>query len=219
MTDLYGTLGVAKDATHAEIRAAYRKRVRKTHPDTPGGSREAFGALTRAVDVLSDEERRRRYDATGEAPDGPAVDNLEGDALNWATRMVGDAVNAILGRGADPSQQDVLAEARRALRANLDRNIAEQRDFSKRAERYREIAKRFRNKGKGENRLRLLMEGQATMLQRGAEKDEELARPLRRALEILADYEFDVDRPVSPRSPNAAHFVTRGAMSYYSGTT
>lgn len=219
MTDLYETLGVAKDATHAEIRAAYRRRARKTHPDAPGGSREAFGALTRAVDVLSDEERRRRYDATGEALDGPAVDNLEGDALNWATRTVGDVVNAILSRGADPSQQDVLAEARRVLRANLDRNIAEQRDLSERADRYRELAKRFRNKGKGENRLRILMEGQATMLQRGAEKDEELARPLRRALEILADYEFDVDRPVSPRSPNSAQFVTCGVMNLGFGTT
>jgi curved DNA-binding protein len=66
--DYYRTLGVAKNATEKEIKAAYRKLARKHHPDVNKGDAKAearFKEINEANAVLSDPEKRRRYDALG----------------------------------------------------------------------------------------------------------------------------------------------------------
>jgi len=63
--DYYAVLGVAKDAPAKEIKKAYRKRARDSHPDNnPDDARaEArFKEITEAYDVLSDVEERKEYD-------------------------------------------------------------------------------------------------------------------------------------------------------------
>lgn len=212
MTDLYETLGVARDATRDAVRRAFRRRVRAAHPDA-GGSREAFGALVRARDVLCDGARRERYDRTGE-DDEPIADNLEANALDWVTKKIGEAIALFVSRGLDPAGQDLLGRARSAVQADLDKNATMQQKLREGAECYRALARRFRRRGRGENRLRKLMEGKAADLERLAERNEDLARPLRRALEILADYEFDVDRPVAPFG-----FVGDAFVNFGAGTT
>ena len=63
--DLYKILGVAETADAEHIKKAYRKLVKECHPDThPGdsGAEERFKRLSEAYAVLSDEEKRSRYD-------------------------------------------------------------------------------------------------------------------------------------------------------------
>jgi hypothetical protein len=70
MTDFYEVLGVSRDADAATIRRAFRRKVRSTHPDG-GGSVDAFNALKRAYDTLSDTARKRHYDETGDSSADP----------------------------------------------------------------------------------------------------------------------------------------------------
>lgn len=66
MRDPYEVLGVAKAATPDEIRSAYRKLAKKLHPDLNPGDKKAedkFKEVTGAYDLLSDAEKRRRFDA------------------------------------------------------------------------------------------------------------------------------------------------------------
>ena len=68
MSDLYETLGVARDADVDAIRKAYRKLARKYHPDLNPGDKaaeERFKEISRAWEVLEDPERRRNYDEFG----------------------------------------------------------------------------------------------------------------------------------------------------------
>jgi len=67
--DYYQTLGVNKNATADEIKKAYRKLARKFHPDVNPNDTEAhkkFQQINEANEVLSDPEKRKKYDAYGE---------------------------------------------------------------------------------------------------------------------------------------------------------
>ncbi len=63
--DFYKVLGVAKDASAAEIKKAYRKLARDNHPDSHPGdeaAEERFKAIAEAYDVVGDAEKRKEYD-------------------------------------------------------------------------------------------------------------------------------------------------------------
>ncbi len=68
--DYYEELGVARNATEAEVKKAYRKLAFKCHPDRHPGdkkSEEQFKKINNAYEVLSDKKKRQLYDQFGEA--------------------------------------------------------------------------------------------------------------------------------------------------------
>ena len=79
--DYYKTLGLARDASAAEIKAAYRKLALQFHPDRNPGDRaaeERFKEVSQAYGVLGDEDKRARYDRLGDVPgDQPFGDSAD----------------------------------------------------------------------------------------------------------------------------------------------
>jgi len=101
-TSLYESLGVSKNASQDEIKKAYRKLVREVHPDTNPGNEERFKEVQSAYDVLSDPEKRKRYDTMGQtngrtAPGGTTFDFGDFD--------LGDIFGGMFGRGGRQQQQ------------------------------------------------------------------------------------------------------------------
>ena len=65
MADPYSTLGVARSASEAEIKSAYRKLAKELHPDRnkdKPNAAERFSDVTKAYDLLSDKEKRAQFD-------------------------------------------------------------------------------------------------------------------------------------------------------------
>jgi curved DNA-binding protein len=142
-TDYYKVLGVGRDADADEIRRAYRKLARKYHPDlnSDSDSEERFKELGEAYEVLSDPEKRERYDRLGarwreaehQAPDESFEDFFTHQGFGDGTRMEfgDDLFEALFGararrasgplRGLDReallelSLEDALAGGRRRL--------------------------------------------------------------------------------------------------------
>jgi molecular chaperone DnaJ len=68
--DYYEVLGVAKTATPDDIKKAYRKLAVQFHPDKNPGNKEAeekFKEISEAYEILSDTDKRQRYDQFGHA--------------------------------------------------------------------------------------------------------------------------------------------------------
>jgi molecular chaperone DnaJ len=100
---LYDTLGVAKDASQDEIKKAYRKLVRRYHPDrNPGddAAEERFKEVQAAYDVLSDDEKRKAYDRFGSTNGaGPGPGGVNVDFGNVDLGDLGDLLGGIFGGG------------------------------------------------------------------------------------------------------------------------
>jgi molecular chaperone DnaJ len=99
MADLYAVLGLRPDATPEEIKRAYRARAREHHPDA-GGDADRFKEVTHAYEVLSDDQRRVRYDRTGD--DGTPAARGAGDPFGFGGGFgggIGDVIDAFFGTG------------------------------------------------------------------------------------------------------------------------
>ena len=117
MNNLYDSLGVPKDASADAIRAAYRKKAQAHHPDK-GGDVAKFQAIQTAYDVLSDDDRRARYDTTGDTEQGPSI---EGQARMYVATLL----NAVMQGQADVRTTDILAVMRNQLAIDRSRVEAE----------------------------------------------------------------------------------------------
>ena len=95
--DYYEVLGVSKDASAEEIKKAYRKLAVKYHPDKNPGNKEAeekFKEAAEAYSVLSDADKKARYDQFGHAGVEGAGPDFSGGFGN-----LNDILNDLFGGG------------------------------------------------------------------------------------------------------------------------
>jgi molecular chaperone DnaJ len=93
-TDFYALLEVPRDASADDIKRAYRRLARQLHPDTnpDPAAEERFKEITVAYEVLSDPEKRQRYDRYG-------VEGLGSDAFSGFGGGINDIFEAFFGAG------------------------------------------------------------------------------------------------------------------------
>ncbi|MBR1474031.1 MAG: molecular chaperone DnaJ [Muribaculaceae bacterium] len=102
--DYYEVLGVQKNATADELKKAYRKLAVKYHPDRQQGkteqekkdAEEKFKEAAEAYGVLSDPEKRQRYDQFGFA-----AEQMGGDGGGFGGFDINDILNSVFGSGFD----------------------------------------------------------------------------------------------------------------------
>ena len=102
--DYYEVLGVAKSATADEIKSAYRKLAMKYHPDRNPDNPEAkekFTEISEAYEVLSNPEKRQRYDQFGHqgVNFGPGGFDFGRDFSHFQDVDLGDILGSIFGGG------------------------------------------------------------------------------------------------------------------------
>jgi curved DNA-binding protein CbpA len=191
MIDLYKLLGLKRGASKAEVRKAYRRKAKVSHPDK-GGSAEAFSALATAHDVLSDERRRERYDTTGEIV-AAKPDNADVAAIEIIAQKLG----LIIHSEHDVSALGIGEMIEQAIREDIARRQAGIADHNRAIERAARLRARVKRKADGaDNTLARVLDWHERSAKDLIKKSEDAVSSMERALEILDGYSFIEDLPV-----------------------
>lgn len=190
MIDLYQLLGLKRAATREEVRKAYRRKAKSSHPDN-GGSAEAFNALTAAHDVLADDRRRERYDSTGEMEQA-RPDNVDGSAIEVIAQKLGLIIHA----EQDVTGLDIGAVLEQTIREDIGLRQSSIANQQRAIERAAKLRARVKRKANGEdNALARVLDWHEGSARDNVRKNEEAVRSMERALEILEGYSFLDDLP------------------------
>jgi curved DNA-binding protein CbpA len=208
MTDLYNTLGVHKDATPEQIKGAYRRKAKSSHPDT-GGDPEKFHTLQKAYDVLSDDDRRARYDKTGDTGDKRAPDPNTA-ALTVIGQLVDEITQQII-MSDDLSHIDLVANMRKKIRDRIRDVAADQKEARRFEEKALKLQKRFKV-SKGENYIASMLEAKITACRAAIANADMQTEIFNRALAILDDASFDVDRVDFDHASDAMGYAVEAGL-------
>ena len=201
--ELYDVLGVGKDATPADIKKAYRKKAKTEHPDA-GGSAEKFTELTLAYECLSDDEKRDRYDRTGETG-GSSIDQELNQALSIATGAINAVMQEIARRGLKLENFDVLGDAMRTIEAQIKATEEMIKQHQLEGAKLERLSKKFTARKGKTNRLGPVLLAQAKDRFRQAEVSVQTNMTLQKAVNILDEHNFEWTPPedvsVAPMTP------------------
>lgn len=197
MTTLYEVLGVDATADTATIRKAYKTLASTHHPDK-GGDTATFQQIKAAYEVLSNAERRQRYDQTGEDI-GSVVDQRSRDLAVIASVLI-QVVEQV-----DSVGNDILA----IVRLNVERALSDNRGIQAKATaaaaRSKEAAARISRKTKGAGNVL------QDMLTSNMQKHEAAlgnlisqGKQYERVLEILDEFKYRADAPSGMRVTSTA---------------
>lgn len=199
--DPYEVLGVSRDATPEQIKAAYRSKVKSVHPDA-GGTPEAFQTIGIAHGILSDAGRRRRYDETGSVDD--PVDRTRATAL----QMIHNAMAAVTAdEGA--IYRDLVAEMRSAINGQLQALQGRAAVIKQGIAKGEKLRRRFKAKT-GPDFIGQMIEAQIENANREVEQVAGNIAIARVALEILDDAVFEREAQPVYQRPNVFGNQTLG---------
>lgn len=190
MTDLYETLKVRKTASKKAIKTAFRKRAKQAHPDC-GGSREEFELLQLAYHVLSDDDRRARYDVTGET-DERRQDNVLQETLQTLAACLSAILQNVLSHGKDPAQEDLLVTMREQFgmaKGDLNRRCE---DTKRKRDKLARALGRFSTED-GQNYLEDIVRGSVAPLDHQITSIGQEIEKIDRALTMLKKFKYRVD--------------------------
>jgi len=218
----YEELGVERDADEPTIRKAYRKVVKKAHPDA-GGTADALHKVSTALAVLTDPKKRKAFDDTGRIEED-RPDNDRAAALQVLEAQMGTIINSYIGSGFapinDPRRIDVVARITR----NLEGEIAQAEDGIVGGQNVvdfmSDMATRFRLKAPGtgtadDDPIVRGLDRQIKNAQQQMADMEGQIRVRRLAITILAGYSFRADAPPASTVPSRTQwdFVAPGSFA------
>lgn len=177
----YDELGVSPAASDEEIRAAFRRKAMRAHPDK-GGDADRMARVNKAYETLKDPQRRLTYDLTGEDSQ-PPIDKAA------QTLILGFVMQAIeASDSGDPiaTARGKVAQQKAKATQQIGLGTQQQNRLKKRL-------KKLKFKGKGHDFVRMAVEHQIHVIGQQIEQLKDRQVMLDRATELLTAYEFEAD--------------------------
>lgn len=191
--DPYDILGVPQSATPSEIKSAYRRRARETHPDiSKATDADAFQSVVRAYGVLSDPAKRKRFDETG---DFEEIDHVA--ERKAAMSVLVDMFERVIERAASESFNlasiNIVAKLRELISKNIDDANDQMRSLDYQIDERLSLRRRITRKGDGENLFATRLTKHVDALGNAREEQAQRLRVLNIIETELGNYDNEVE--------------------------
>lgn len=196
MTDFdpYAILGVKKDATAEQVKAAARKIYRTTHPDlTGGGNGEAFARARRAEQILLDEEKRQTFDATGDVGDDQP-DNTRARMVEVLLRTFDGALAAHINGAIDLRRLDMVKVMIESIEGQFPTVEAQIEKAKRDRETLRDLGKRLKYKKDGDDPISASLRGKLQNIDVALRQMTDSIDAMKAAVDMLGGYSFKFDQ-------------------------
>lgn len=184
MKNLYEILNVESGASDEEIKKAYRKKAQAHHPDKEGGDEELFKEIQKAYEILSDANKRKHYDETGEE----SKDNLNNDVIE---SLIGIVLNVV--KSHDVKHNNILSIATKLVHQQQGNHKGKREQVERERGRLIEASSRISCKEGQENILKLALESQAEKLRCVILEIDNVLKIGEEILELIANYSYEVE--------------------------
>lgn len=195
--NLYEALGVAKDATSAQIRKAYRSLAKAHHPDA-GGDPDKFHAIALANEVLQDEAKRARYDETGEVP---GASNPDGEALSIIGALVDEMTQDIV-RKDGLEHEDLIGRLVKKVDEQIKALLSHRKEAEKFADKAAKLRARFKAKT-GPDYIGKMLDAKVDACKAAIKQAADQLGHFERARKILKDATFEIEPRPKPDEKTA----------------
>ena len=209
--NLYDTLGIKKTADKKSIKSAYRKMAKKNHPDT-GGDPDKFALVKKAHDILMDDERRNKYDSTGDDSE-KSPDNALGNIINCIAFHLNSVLGECAQSGTSPLTVDVVQRIKSKMNEALQENNKNLRitktvlDFDKK------LQGRFKKKDKSSgNIFEDIISHRISTLHMNISQLERTIKTHDQALDMIKGFTYKSDKPdYEPANNLGFNYFTAGS--------
>lgn len=186
--DPYDVLGIGKDASPEEIKAAYRARSKAAHPDA-GGSVEEFQRIKSASMVLLDPSKRKQFDEEGIIDDG-GPDNK----VTRATEQVAHFFIHQVNTQNNLDYFDLITAAEHHFRAEIAHCNQRIHEGSVQVARFEKALSKLKIK-KGSGVIKTMMTHHMGQIKKVMAANEEQMGIFKMSIAILSDYDFEHIKP------------------------
>ena len=181
MRDLYIVLEVTREATSEEIKISYRKLSKTKHPDTATGSTEDFAELSFAYEILSDAERRSKYDSTGSTSKEP---DFQAQFLSFISERVIARIE-----DSDDLDFDLMEQVTSELKTVIKDLKSKEKEINKTIERLTQSKERFTAK-EGDNLILLVVDSKIKGYESQIEQVKSKHIIINKTLDEISNYEY-----------------------------
>lgn len=193
MFNPYEILGLAAAATEHQIKVAYRRRAKETHPDGhPGSDGTEFAAVSKAYAILMDPAARKRFDETGSVDDVAPL-TVRQHMIQSIVMLFNNALAAEAQRGTSLQHFDLMDAMRQNMRHNLEQSSAKLNGFRKSLADRQVLLKRITRKDDGENLFADIIKQQLPELERLRTEADMSVRAMEMAMDELGHYKSEVE--------------------------
>lgn len=183
---LYEVLGVENTATQAEIKKAYWALAKEHHPDI-GGDPKIMAEISHAYDILSNDKKKDRYDTTGNtALEVAFMPKFIALASDLFIRMINECDEE------DLKTLDLIEGMKKNIKKLIDQLTESQCKLIDKENKFLLAKKRL--KTKGDNVLLRVLDDEIKSVKLGIEAHGEEIIFMQEANEVLAEYNYDIDK-------------------------
>lgn len=200
MKNLYDILGIKKDASPEDIKKAYRKTSKKTHPDK-GGTKEEFQETKKAYEVLSNTRLRDRYDETGDVDE----DNSSKQSAMQDIAQIFDMV--ITKHENEIEYTDIICEMLKVFEDGLNSTKKTIKECKAEIPKYEKIASRIKTDKGDENIFKSFINGKISNLNSTISGAEEQANRIEESISMVEIYSCEIK---IKEEPDFSSFGQRG---------